>query len=63
MGLLWLKPRVGRQVEGMLLEYATVVCVWLIALVLTLAVDATPAPNLGWWLVAVGVALSVSFDV
>ena len=47
----------------MLLEYVIMGCTWLIAIVLALAVDASPAPNLGWWLVALGVALSVSFDV
>ena len=45
----------------MLLEYAVVACVVLIALALALAVDTAPAPTLAWWLVAVGVALSVSF--
>ena len=47
----------------MLLEYILMGCTWLLAIVLALAVDASPAPTWVWRLVALGVALSVSFDV
>ena len=46
----------------MLLEYILMGCTWLFAIALAMAVDATPAPTWAWWIVALGVALSVSFD-
>ena len=46
----------------MLLEYILMGCTWLFAIALAMAVDTTPAPTWVWWIVALGVALSVIFD-
>ena len=44
------------------LEYILMGCALLFAIALAMAVDATPVPTWVWWIVALGVALSVSFD-
>ena len=46
----------------MFLEYSIFVSLLVIALTLALAVDVFPAPTLAWWVVALGVALTVSFS-
>ena len=44
------------------LEYILMGCALLFAIVLAKAVDVTPVPTWVWWIVALGVAMSVSFD-
>ena len=46
----------------MFLEYGIITSLLVIALILALAVDVSPAPTLAWWVVALGVALTVSFS-
>ena len=45
----------------MLLEFSIFVSLLVIAINLARAVDVFPVPTLAWWVVALGVALAVSF--
>ena len=58
---LWLKTGWADAPTGMLLEFSIFVSLLVIAINLARAVDVFPVPTLAWWVVALGVALAVSF--
>ena len=58
---LWLKTGWAVAPTGMLLEFCTFISLLVIAINLARAVDVFPVPTLAWWVVALGVALAVSF--